>query len=751
MSNPLQDAAAQQQSPAAPVPLPVNPAGGIMGTAQPAPSPANQTQPQTQPEQAQPSAGDQIKDHLATVGHAVKHFANALEGKQVVYSTDPATGNVTSDVVPRKPGGFFRDILLGAISGAAAASQPTEHPSGAAGLALGFQGAQAQQQQTQQARKQQATDKGQEIQKTNADNLAQATIAHNTISNLNFGHYLNQHTPDEVSRVSASADALKQQALKMGGQLANIPGAENGKPGNGPALMAAYNRDPSIMQGPEGFHRVPLFSYSGTEGLQHDGTNWSDGEGTPDWNNNHGTVTLVDIPNALWNKQVTLTRDQANIIAGYEIAKGGKGSKPSDPIQATYGSLFSLGLKNTKDITDARTALYAPPKNEEDAKQMRARVDDIQNRLASDPSSVTDEEKRFVNAKTGPDGKSGPLGAYESQSNNPFPTFGKIEQAQGYVAKAQLILDNSNSTPAQKQQAEQQASYGKAAVKTFQNKGVSDNDPVPTAQVTSFRTDIRTDYPGLTAGQVDSLTKQLGPNPSQKDYKEAQDKAEKYDAANTSRQLARAKDDDSKIAKGQKPVVGIDANGRQVLVPSGDVNKYGLSQVREVGQAENEKVTNARSLMTVFSNNDTDDPGLLQLAKKLDSEGKLGPVASRLQDWLNKGGSVATFNAGDPNVQRLFTKIGLSTTGLMQVHVGARGSAQMLEHFEDLAKAKGMSGPAFLAALDTENKYVRMKAMLPSADASAKTAPGGAKPKPDANAAPNQQSTFDPTQFPKAQ
>jgi hypothetical protein len=173
----------------------------------------------------------------------------------------------------------------------------------------------------------------------------------------------------------------------------------------------------------------------------------------------------------------------------------------------------------------------------------------------------------------------------------------------------------------------------------------------------------------------------------------------------------------------------VDASGRQVLVPAGDVSKYGLSQVREVGQAENEKVTNARSLMTVFSNTDKDDQGLIQLATDLNKEGKLGPVATRFSDWLNKGGSVATFNAGDDaKVQQLFTKLGLSTTGLMQVHVGARGSAAMMEHFADLANAKTMSGPTFLAALNTENKYVQMKAMLPNTQAAPaqRSAPAGA-------------------------
>ena len=72
-----------------------------------------------------------------------------------------------------------------------------------------------------------------------------------------------------------------------------------------------------------------------------------------------------------------------------------------------------------------------------------------------------------------------------------------------------------------------------------------------------------------------------------------------------------------------------------------------------------------------------------------------------------------TLGKGDPEVEELRTKMGLLATGLMQVHVGARGSAQMLEHFEDMANAKKMDGPTLLSGLNAENNYVTRKAMIP--------------------------------------
>ena len=60
-------------------------------------------------------------------------------------------------------------------------------------------------------------------------------------------------------------------------------------------------------------------------------------------------------------------------------------------------------------------------------------------------------------------------------------------------------------------------------------------NPADPAQVTSFRTDVKKNFPGLNPGQVDNLAKQLGSHPTQQTFKDVQATAEKYDAANTSR------------------------------------------------------------------------------------------------------------------------------------------------------------------------------------------------------------------------
>ncbi len=292
----------------------------------------------------------------------------------------------------------------------------------------------------------------------------------------------------------------------------------------------------------------------------------------------------------------------------------------------------------------------------------------------------------------------------------------KINQESGGNLQ-QALSDQGINIDAKSWDEKRKAEQAKALADAKKGEDAQPADP---KLVASFATDIRNDYPDLTAGQISSLTKGLGDNPTNKVYRYQQTKAGVVADRNIQRRLADAKDDENKIVKGQKPIIGIDANNNQVFTNAGSVNEYGLKQVREVGQGEAEKVTNARTLMPILSSTDSDDLGLIQLADKLNKEGKLGVAASKFQDWLNKGGSLSglgTFDVGDPEVQELFTKLGLNTTALMQVHLGSRGSSQMFEHFQDLANAKTMSADSFIRALNTEYKYVTRKAMLPNGGA----------------------------------
>jgi len=192
-----------------------------------------------------------------------------------------------------------------------------------------------------------------------------------------------------------------------------------------------------------------------------------------------------------------------------------------------------------------------------------------------------------------------------------------------------------------------------------------------------------------------------------------------------------------------KAVMGTDPKtGNAVMLPKGQADQMQIQNPMEAPADTVNKALAARHWLNlantqVDSKAAPEDMGIMQLVDKLDKEGKLGAVASRWNEFM--AGKVG---AGDPEVSALRAKMGLSTTLLMQAHVGNRGSSQMLEHFEDLANQKKLDGPTLKAALGAEIDYVKDRAMDPNPpnwmkQAPAKTtptksfaAPAGAPPAP---------------------
>lgn len=162
-------------------------------------------------------------------------------------------------------------------------------------------------------------------------------------------------------------------------------------------------------------------------------------------------------------------------------------------------------------------------------------------------------------------------------------------------------------------------------------------------------------------------------------------------------------------------VVGVDPKtGNQVLVPAGQAQQMGIQNPMKAGEDQVNKALAARHWITLATKPGApgaapEDLSITQLIDHLDKSGDLGVVASRWNDFM--AGKVG---AGNPYVSALRTKMGLSTTLLMQAHVGNRGSSQMLEHFEDLANQKKLDGPTLKAAFNSEVSYVRDRAMDPN-------------------------------------
>jgi hypothetical protein len=165
-------------------------------------------------------------------------------------------------------------------------------------------------------------------------------------------------------------------------------------------------------------------------------------------------------------------------------------------------------------------------------------------------------------------------------------------------------------------------------------------------------------------------------------------------------------------------VVGIDPkSGKQVLVPLPQAQQMGIQNPIKAEGQDVQRAMAGRQWLTLAKkeapdNAPAEEKGIIQLIDQLDSEGKLGVLASRWNDFMaRKLGSADT-----PEYKALATKMGLSSTLLAQAHAGARGagSPYLLEHMEDLANAKKLDGPTLKAAFGAEVNYVEDRAMDPS-------------------------------------
>lgn len=366
------------------------------------PASGGQMPPPAAPQQTvQPPAGQ--PDKHSVLGRGLSALYHSIQGTQVSYVPDPATGDVKQVVTPRKPGGIFKDVLFGALAGAAGAehSGATDAVGGAATGAMAER--QQQQQQDNQARSRAMDSAGkqkEEFDKQAAqkkqDDVAAAQVAHSTISGLEFDRHANMYDDKQITSHNLSGDVVRDQIKKNGGVPARIPGADgndlNGVPGNGNKLMQMFNQDPAkVMQAPEGYHRVHLASVD-TTGLAHKGNKWVDPKTGQEVDlADHTTHYLMDLPNAAWNKSVTLTKGTVNDVAGYPIAQG----KDTDSVSTKFGDMFGLRLKNIQDLNAQRQDLYPDLKNKEAYATFQAQAQQVKDDKDSTPEQKARAEKQL--------------------------------------------------------------------------------------------------------------------------------------------------------------------------------------------------------------------------------------------------------------------------------------------------------------------------------------------------------------------
>jgi hypothetical protein len=100
-------------------------------------------------------------DRFTALGKGIKHLMGSLAGETYSYKVNPETGQTEETPIPATPGQFFRNILLGALAGGAAASEAHSRQPGmgfGAGLAVGGQAGVQERQQQDLLKRQQAQD-----------------------------------------------------------------------------------------------------------------------------------------------------------------------------------------------------------------------------------------------------------------------------------------------------------------------------------------------------------------------------------------------------------------------------------------------------------------------------------------------------------------------------------------------------------------------------------------------------------------
>lgn len=217
------------------------------------------------------------------------------------------------------------------------------------------------------------------------------------------------------------------------------------------------------------------------------------------------------------------------------------------------------------------------------------------------------------------------------------------------------------------------------------------------------------------------------------------------DAANAARNASQNRSDEK---FGIEPVIGTDPKtGKDVLVSEADAKAMGLTGTMKADSQDVSKAQSARHWIPLATKTATiqranqNDPmspasnpeemGILQLIDDLDKRGKLGTIASRWNDFM--AGNVGS---GDPESEALRAKMGLSTTLLMNAHVGSRGGSYMMEHFENLANAGKMDAATLRSGVKSELDYIKDRAMLPSGRSGGHAAPASGGLSPDNPFAP---------------
>jgi len=168
-------------------------------------------------------------------------------------------------------------------------------------------------------------------------------------------------------------------------------------------------------------------------------------------------------------------------------------------------------------------------------------------------------------------------------------------------------------------------------------------------------------------------------------------------------------DEQRKLAAPGNMFFGSTSDGTQVAGTLEELQQSGAVGISKLPSDESKKVIVARQMISPggLFQQVGGEIAAIQARDKATGGNSLDGIANHWSDFM--AGKYAT----DPQFAALRTSMGLLSTALMQAHVGARGSHEMLEHFKELADYRVSNAQTLGSALAAEYRYVHEKAMLP--------------------------------------
>jgi|SRR5579862_21600 len=388
----------------------------------------------------------------------VKHMGHAIEGKEAVY-TPNEDGTYSETLVPRKPGGFFRDLLKGTMYSLAAEANTPKAASPAAALLQGFgvggtaaiagqraDDARARtiaQNRAAQMKVQSDTNKA----RSDADQAEVAAAVSHMVS-LNLAHFAHDLAPNQMQSLNNANDVLYKVLEKDGqGTRPQIMGPNNEdlNGGNPTELMKKYNSDPdAVMSAGDDYVRLPFYHYGA--GANHvPGQGHVNEDGSQANLNDGSYVQFLDIPKAQWTKTIKVPAKVIQAIRPGLLGPPKDAANPDKTFNVRLGDLFTLNTLTMKDRADARAELYRAPQNENEAAAIQSERDEVNAQLARGEQVPADIQHRYAIKGPMADKFMANLQAQKNAASKPLV----IDSAD----KANAVLADPNESKQRKQQA----------------------------------------------------------------------------------------------------------------------------------------------------------------------------------------------------------------------------------------------------------------------------------------------------------